>query len=202
MRPAPERWSSSDLSRSCASWVSQVTVSSRVSVTGTPRMRCGRDVRRALAGPLGVILRAYTHRQVAGPGDNDLGEPVLRPFITVQQLCRTDTGPVRERKGRFTALYRTRRIRHASWPTPRLPSAGTMCFPRARRTVLGAGGVPRGVGRGHRQLPAAGGRAGCRAELGAQASRAITLIPAQPAFPGPAGPGMRARGRLVVLHND
>src|SRR5579863_514404 len=34
MRPGPERWSSSALSRSYASWVSQVTVSSRVSVTG------------------------------------------------------------------------------------------------------------------------------------------------------------------------
>src|SRR5215472_6811312 len=59
--PWPERWSSSALSRSYASWVSQVTVSSRVSVTSTPRIR---RTETNSAGPgrapsVGVIHRDY-----------------------------------------------------------------------------------------------------------------------------------------------
>ena len=53
MRPGPERWSSSALSRSYASWVSQVTLSSRVSVTGTPRYCAGLAVRGTMVGPRG-----------------------------------------------------------------------------------------------------------------------------------------------------
>src|SRR5579871_4912841 len=60
MRPGPERWSSSALSRSNASWVSQVTVSSRVSVTGTPRYCAGRTVRGTTVGPPGVISLRLT----------------------------------------------------------------------------------------------------------------------------------------------
>ncbi len=41
-----------------------------------------------------------------------------------------------------------------------------------------------------------------RAEAGAKASRAITVIPAQSHSPGRPARGMQARGRLVVLHND
>src|SRR5699024_12756195 len=46
MRPGPDRWSSSDLSRSYASWVSQVTLSSRVWVTGTPRVLVAKATER------------------------------------------------------------------------------------------------------------------------------------------------------------
>src|SRR5215469_7811073 len=56
MRPCPERWSNSALSRSYASWVNQVTLSSRVSVTGTPQHCAG------LVCPLGPVIqgaRAY-----------------------------------------------------------------------------------------------------------------------------------------------
>src|SRR5689334_433462 len=60
MRPGPERWSSSALSRSYASWVSQVTVSSRVSVTGTPwaLLRTGQS--GTVVGPPGVNLLRLT----------------------------------------------------------------------------------------------------------------------------------------------
>src|SRR5579863_7557637 len=60
MRPSPERWSSSALSRSYASWVSQVTVSSRVSVTGTPWALLRTGLSGTVVGPAGGNLLRLT----------------------------------------------------------------------------------------------------------------------------------------------
>jgi hypothetical protein len=146
-------------------------------------MRCGRDVRRALAGPLGVILRAYTHQQIPAPSDNDLGALMLRAFSLRSSNCAgktqgrsesvrddsrrcTGRGAFARHPGRYPG---SRQRAEDAFPGQGEPSsAGTRAPCRdgeacplgtgaVARQCPDAGGLPPGMGRDHRLLRAAGG---------------------------------------------